>query len=538
MPNGEPPHGYALRLAIVLGVAAVLRGAVLLQTLSDPLLRDLLILDSRIYSEFAERIAGGDLRAGSEVFALGPLYMYFLAALRVGWVEGTAPVYAVQWLLGLGSIACVASIARRCFDERAALVAAASFALYGAMAVLEVKVMASTLAVFLGLLGLRGLLAARDGGGRGWALAAGLALGLACLARPNTLLFVPVAALWLAWDAGLRLQRARLGASLAFALGVCAAVAPVTARNYTVSGERVLISSQGGITFYQANNERARGLYTRLPGFVGSPTRMREQARDRAEEELGRSLSESEVSAYWTRRGLRFLADQPLQGVALIGRKLWLWVSSTEHSTEYVPAVERAFTPALWAFPVPFGLLLGLSALGARRAGWRDPAAALLLSFVAVNLLSVLVFYFSSRYRLPAVPAVAVFAGGGLAALIDKWNAERRSFWIWSASCLAIAAVSLAPWGGHLDSQSAQQHYNYGQVYLRRGEFEAAIERYTRAIALFEGRWQPHLGLASALEQSGRRVAALRAYERVLALHPQHRVAQRRAARLRQHGIR
>jgi hypothetical protein len=423
-------------------------------------------------------------------------------------------------------------------------VAAALVALYGAMALLEVKVMASTLAVFGSLLALALLVVARERGWRAGALLPGLALGLACLARPNTLAFVPLAALWLAWDPrrwrepGRGLERRRLIAAAALVGGTLLAIAPATLRNHAVSGEWVLVSSQGGLTFYQANNADARGLYTRLPGFAGTPADLQRQARAAAERAAGRPLGAGEVSRYWTVRGLRWLSGEPLAALRLLGLKLHHWLGSDELSTEYVLPVERDWTPRLRWLPVPFGVILGLALLGLReawrRAGTGDARApiALLGLFAASNLATVLLFYFSSRYRLPAVPALAVFAGGGAVAALAELRERRRGAWVWLSAAAILAAYSLHSWTNHLRDQAGEQIYNYGKVYHQRGLYPAAIARYQEALPYFPGRPSLHFDLGNAQQLAGDADAALRAYDRALELAPGHRGARQQRERL------
>ena len=530
---------FGLGLALILLGAATFRALYLAQTLADPLLRDLLILDSRSYDALARSVTGGDWRAGNEVYALGPLYPYSLALLRSLVGDGTGFVYATQQLLGLGSVALTALIARRCFGTGAALIAAGLVACYGAMAMLEVKVMASTLAVFASLASLQLLLVARERRWRFGALLPGAALGLACLARPNTLLFLPLAGLWLVWDAarlrqsGRGFAAARVPAVLALAAGALLTIAPATIRNHAVADEWVLISSQGGLTFYQANNERAQGLYTRLPGFHGTPADLRRQARATAERQLGRPLGPSEVSRYWTGRGLAWLAGDPLGGLQLIGSKLHHWLASDELSTEYVLPVERALTPRLWLMPVPFAGILALALLGVLHADFRRPELALLALFAGANLASVLLFYFSSRYRLPAVPVLAVFAGGGAVAAAEQFRRSRVRFAAEAAAVLLLGAYSLYSWTDHLRSQGGEQLYNYGKVYHQRGLYEAAVEKYQAALPVFEGRWALHFDLGNAYQLLGENEQALGQYEAALRIAPRQPTVSQQANRMR-----
>jgi 4-amino-4-deoxy-L-arabinose transferase-like glycosyltransferase len=532
---------FGLGLAVILLGAATARSLYLAQTLGDPLLRDLLILDSRSYDALARVIAEGDWGAGDEVYALGPLYPYALAALRSLVGDGTAWVYATQQLLGLGSVTLTALIARRCFGTNAALVAAGLAAFYGAMAMLEVKVMASTLAVFTSLASLQLLLVARDRRWRTGALLPGAALGLTCLARPNTLLFLPLAALWLAWDPtrlrqpGRGLEAARVPAVLALLAGALLAIAPATFRNHAVAGEWVLISSQGGLTFYQANNEHAQGLYTRLPGFHGTPVDLRRQARDTAERQLGRPLGASEVSRYWTGRGLAWLAADPVGGLLLLRSKLHHWLANDELSTEYVLPVERGFTPRLWLMPVPFAAIIALALLGVLHGNLRRPELALLALFAGANLASVLLFYFSSRYRLPAVPVLAVFAGGGAVAAVAQWQRSRLRFAAQGAAVLLLGAWSLHSFTDHLRAQGGEQLYNYGKVYHQRGLYEAAIAKYRAALPAFEGRWTLHFDLGNAYQLLGEHENALTAYEAALQIAPGQPAVAQQADRMRRH---
>jgi len=528
--RAERTSSFARGLLWVGGGAAVLRGLYLWQVLRHPILADFLTLDAKAFWQQAERIAQGDWLAGGEVFTLAPLYPYFLAALRLVFADSHRAVYAVQLLVGFASLLLTASLARRCFDTRTALVAAALMALYAPLALLETKVMASTLAVFLGLGAVHLLLEASERGSSGRGVAAGVVLGLTCLARPNTLLFVPLAIAWLAWPTqepkGSGAGRRRVVAGLA--LGVAIAIAPATWRNYHVSGDFVPISSQASVTFYQANNERSTGTYSRIPGFTGSAHAQAPEARRIAERELGRSLSRSELDAYWYGRGIDFLASHPIRALTLIGRKALYWSGSQEQSTEYVLATERELTPALWLMPIPFALLLGLAVVGSGAGLRRD--RALLLLFVAANLGSALIFYFSSRYRIPAVPFVCVFAGAGLVGLgAGARNSKPRRglarWWVAGAIALAVGSV---PWNPGYAIQAANQYYNLGNAWYAKRAYARAAETYRRALPELDWKWQLHHNLANTYRRLGDHAHAAEHYQRTLEINPRNGTARAR----------
>ena len=88
------------------------------------------------------------------------------------------------------------------------------------------------------------------------AIAAGLLLGYAALTRSFAVLFLPTFGLYLL---GLPPTRRGLLTAVAFAAGFVAVVAPWTARNFAAHGQFVLLATNGGSTFYGANNDVVAG---------------------------------------------------------------------------------------------------------------------------------------------------------------------------------------------------------------------------------------------------------------------------------------
>ena len=90
---------------------------------------------------------------------------------------------------------------------------------------------------------------------------------------------------------------------------------PVVARNYSVDGGFYLTTSQFGSNFYIGNNPNADGTYASIRFGRGAPEFERLDAKEVAEEAVGRALSPSEVSSFWTGRALR-LHHLPAGGMA------------------------------------------------------------------------------------------------------------------------------------------------------------------------------------------------------------------------------
>ncbi len=510
------------RAALV--AVAVLHVAHYLATLAQPGLAGLFILDSRVYDEMANAMVSVGFFGGREAFGHAPLYPLWLSLLRRFWLGAPEVVVGLQVMLGIANVALAGVLAGCAFGVRAAAPATVLYGFYGAAVMLETKHMPSTLGVFLVLAALLALVEGRDR--KSWVLAwlAGVLLGAGCLVRPNTLLFVPLGALWILW-ASHRSSRvvAWIRAAL-FVVGVVLAIAPVSLRNHAITGEWILVSSHGGMTLYQSNNETASGTYSRIPGAPGNPRVLAEQLRVMAEAEQGTSLSISQVDAHWRARALAFVADDPLRALALVARKLRLWLGNDEISTEYVLATEREITPTLWLAPIPFAAILALAVVGAQSAFAARRFAApawLMLGFVASNIATIAIFYFSSRYRLPAVPLLCGFGGAGFAVIAERLRARDLGRAGWLAPGLLALVVSLVPVSDEYARYADHQWFNYAIAQADRGDHEAAVASLERALEGMEGQWHVHYALGRAYGNVDRPEDALRQYRRAMELRPQ-----------------
>jgi 4-amino-4-deoxy-L-arabinose transferase-like glycosyltransferase len=171
---------------------AVLRTFYLLEAQARSPAWGILLLDASLYDALARQIAAGDWLAGREVFSLPPLYPYLLAVgYRLGLSGGA--VIGLQALLGLGNLALVWCLGKDLFGARVAGLASLLCLLYAPFLAMESKLMGTTLGVFLGLCLPRLLLTARRRDRPAQWVAAGALLGIASLARPETLLFAPLA---------------------------------------------------------------------------------------------------------------------------------------------------------------------------------------------------------------------------------------------------------------------------------------------------------------------------------------------------------
>lgn len=526
---------------IILAVAALIRVLYLLDYRANCVFWNSMLLDASIYDNLAQQLAGGDWLGGSEVFTLPPLYPYFLAVVYFLLGHGYVAVYVIQSLLGLVNIYLIYSIGKKVFTGYAPLIAAAIATLYGSFMFMESKLMSTTLALTLGLCLMRLLLKAGETQTLTLWGACGALLGVTALARPETLLFVPFAAFWIhrvtrrgasrkpvaAIDQYLLAGRNSWFALSVFIAFVIIAVSPATMRNWVVSDDwslSNLISSQAGITFYQSNNAKARGLYFFLSreGFSGNPKVQAEEEKTLAEKATGHPMVRSEVTRYWMNKGLSWIVANPGRFFVLECLKLVRFLGSYEYSTEYIIYVERESVKSLWLTCLPFALITGLAAAGIlmqRKEGFRPPAMLLVL-FVLSNFLVVMMFYVSSRYRMPSAPYLILFAAAGVERLWLAFTSKVRGARTDAAIYGFIAAALFGIFHLQVDDgsriQEANTHYNMGNNYYTQNQYERALVEYDRAIAGDQSNWRAHFNRGNTLIALKRGPEAIEAYREVL----------------------
>jgi tetratricopeptide (TPR) repeat protein len=533
-------------LLLVVAAAALFRVAFFLQYRARSVFFDVPSLDALLYDQWARQIAAGTYRA-TRPFYLAPGYPYAVAALYRYVSSSLTALYVSQLLLGLVTIVLVHRLATAAYGRRAGLIAAVLVVLYAPLPFLEMKVLSATLAVTLLLGALAALCDAQSRGGWWrWCLG-GVLLGATSLVRPETLILAPLLIVWLVrW-------RPPLAAATLVLASWAIAIAPVAIHNLRAGGGLgTLISSQGALAFYQANNPRARGFFVLLreDGFSGAPDRQEGEEQALAERAAGRRLTRAEASRYWLGRGLEFVTTQPGQFARLLGQKLLKFAGSTEYATEFNLRVERETLWLLWLPCLPFALLFAL-AVPSLVAQPPDATASLLRAAFVATLATVLVFYMSSRYRLAAVPPLAAFA----ACTLERLATRGRRALVTASVVLAIFAVAHPEWDTTGVHQDAAAHCNMGLAWIgRKGDPARAVPEFRRSVEIDPSRaecWydlgvallalrrpadaagafgeattrtptyvEAHIGRGRALEEAGDAAGARAAYAAALRLRP------------------
>jgi Flp pilus assembly protein TadD len=510
-----------LLAASVAGLAA--RLAVLSEWHGWPLL-DVLIGDGKVYHVWAGRIAAGDWMGGDAVFYQAPLYPYFLAVVRLVAGDSLHAVRLVQAVMGGISCGMVGAAAGRFIDRTAGWTAGLMLALYPPAVFFDLSVQKSALDGFL-LAILLALLASAPRWKRSrWWVAPGLVLGLLVLARENALVLAPAAACW-AIAAGRSAPTAwpvRVASLLALLLGLALPLGAVAARNFAVSGEVVVTTSQLGPNLYIGNHAGADGTYVSLRPGRGDARVEADDARRLAEVAMGRSLSSREVSRYWVDRTAEQIVASPRRWLTLVGRKAALLVNRAEVAdTEdiYTYADHSVLLGGVLRF-WHFGVLFPLAALGMVLSAPQWRRLWVLYALAALYAVSVIAFYVVARYRYPLVPVLAIFAGAAVSALA-QWVRSRQ----WSAAGWALAAMVPFVFAANvrlvaLGTMRAVTLHNLGVALVDDGRVDQGQVHLRRAIELHPTYAKAHNSLGVMLARQDRLAEAMDYYREAVELEP------------------
>ena len=348
---------------------------------------------------------------GGKRFHQAPLYPYLIALTYRGFSDDVRWVFIWQMLLGVLSNVLVYLIARRCFGHVAGTVAGLLAVLCGPLLFYEMVLLRSALITFAGLALVFLTDAAVDRGAWRWWLLAGIAIGLALLAKTTFALF-GLGALCLVACRHRGRPKALVKCGAAMAAGVAICLTPAVGRNVVVGAPAFGLSSVAAVTFACTNSGDV-SLERRYVVSLDHVPRIMGQT--------GGRFVPAVIETMKTHTGIGSYA-------CLLWHKFtatWHWYEQPNNVNLYYFRVHAGILRSL---PVTFFLLapLGLVGLALAAPGFRRCAALYLL--VASSIVPLLMFWFLSRFRAPLVAALIPFAGLTLVRIVG-WAWRRRVAW-------------------------------------------------------------------------------------------------------------
>lgn len=536
------------------------------------------------YPYFAQRIAQG-LDIGERLVDLSPVYLYINVIFYQIFGSKWEMLAILQILIGSLNCLIIYLIGEKLFGKLIGIIAAVILALYGNLTLIELTLEPETFVIFFSSLALLSLLRAKDDPARTYpqegienlpvsemaeqqAIAgrmkngeqsssknlprgdtgstirqthllqrlplrwfiAGMLLGLSAITKPNTLLLLPGALIWIWWDR-IKISK-RMIATLCLLLGATLLVSPVTLRNYLKFHDVILITADGGKVFFHGNGPGATGMdRADLPyqGFLeegqSEPDYAHALFRSTARALSGTPLKPSGCSNYWFHYTLNYIKAHPSEALFLeIKKSFFFWSNYEVHDID--STYKNYLTMQSWPL-IPFGAIAALGILGMMISIRRFGEILLLYWMILIYFFSVLIFFAASRYRLPVVPFLSIFAASALHYLLLQIRDKK---WKRCGVCLGIALVVAAgtylPFRDEIEKfdrwqQATRIHYSLGgSMLFKKGEYREAIREFQKTLAI-----DPNF--APALNYLGKSYAILNdygqaeeAFQRVIQLAP------------------
>jgi len=523
-------------IIIIFALALILRLIYLFQ-ISDAPYFERPAGDSRIFYIRSQEILGGDIIGSDISFYSSPLYPYFMAFVFWFTKNNFFFLGVIQILIGSANCLLIFLLAKKVSEYKIvpAFVAGIFAAFYGLLAFFD----ADLLMIFLTLafvdLALLLLLEYKKNNKIALVLGAGFCFGFAVLDRVNLLLFLPVVCWYLAGEYSLKIKRWNVKPALLFTTGALAILTPVTVRNYLVSHDFVLVSSNAGVNFFIGNNPNAPGVFYLPPESGLSNYDLHGTSVAIAENEMGMRLKPSQVSKFWARKAVEFIINEPLKEGALLWRKfLLLWNAYEIPNNLNFYYIKSEFASVLNFMRIGFWLIAPLAVLGIVyrfKQGLRS-ADKLLVGFLITFMVSIIPFFITERYRLPMVPILIVYAAVCLTDISDliKKRAIKKIAWF-SVGLIGMAIFVNWP---RMKFDDTRMRIVVGSRFLERalenprifgGDIKRAIVELKWAVETDPLDAHAHYQLAKAFASFGYYSGAIQELDKTLKIDPQRRSA-------------
>ncbi len=477
------------------------------------------VADSKIYFNRAVEICEGKLLPQTVSFHSSPIYPYFIAMTYLVAGKSLIGPRLFQMFFGLLNILVVFFLAKILFDNlKIAFIAAFFMTVYPVFIYFEGDLMMIPLVIFVFNLSLLMFILYQAKRKKIFIVLGGISLAVCAMGKPDLIMLAPFIGLWiLSFDGNLK-QRA--GRFVLLTVCVTLTIMPLTIVNYLSTGEFTLLTSNGGINFYIGNHKDADGTF-HLPADSGLwDHRLYLSSKEVAQNKSGRELTPSQVSKYWFHRSLTFIAKNPISFIRTVGRKVLLMLNNHEVSNHHSYYFFRRHSKILKynPFSISFFVFFGFVGLILSFRRWRR--YMLLYIYLGVTFAMTVLFFITSRYRLPSVSLYILFASLGMVAL---WNCARKKEYgkilfstVPAGGLFLLSLLNLTQFGSSFN----QEYNNLGGVYTDKGEYDKAIFCYKKVLDSNPYMLFGHYNLGNIYLKQGKRETAISEYLKEIENNP------------------
>lgn len=451
----------------------------------------------------------GDI-IGHGVYNQSPLYPYFLALIFKITGGGNLIVpRLVQAFIGSFTAVIVFLLASRLKDRTAGVLAGLIIAFYGTLMMYDLALLRTSLLAFLNILFIYLLAAGRTAPSWRKGLLVGIVLGVALLGKPNILIMLPALVWWIVdarrvshgksrgpfsseekitWIPRPRAWRALVAGTV---IGFAAIMAVLAARNIKAGASPFALSQRGALEFISGNHPE---VY--IYGWDIIPSVY--EIESKADKSLFKSIP----------LVLSLYKDDPLGLVKRQLKKAKVLLNGFEAPNNMNYYIEKHYLSIMKVPWINWAVLLALAIPGMAFAWKKRNRYFELYSYVALYSLATLAFYVIARFRIPLVPALAVFAGVGLESMYELARSKK-----WKALVpviVVVVGVALLLWPRPKEPLGPNDYHNLVRYHLLKEEPEKARQWYekglehSRQLVKEEGDARSHYLVARMLFLGGR----------------------------------
>ena len=438
-------------------------------------------MDHFNFDESAQNFARGDLLARATNNQFAPLYKYFLGILYWLFGRNLHMVYLVQFFMG--SLACVLvyRIGERLFGTRSGVFSGLGLALYTTHIIYEGIILRAAFISFFGVLSCYLLLRLKERPGKTRLIWATLSLSIFFQTRPNTLLCLPLICVFLHREIFSKLSADQNSTHWkTFFTTLLISFAPLLAQCYLVHEKFVFFDASGPHTFISGNIIDYSGV-----GFE-------------------HGIVESFIRHYDLGYGTNILflsghiLDNPWQFFLLYVRKLYFFLNDFEAPSNISIYLYREFSKLSPYLLNHYSLVSSLALIG-MALSWKRKKNIFLLNAYAISLsIAIIIFFNTSRYRIPVVPFFMLFAGYGLNEILNSILKKNNLKTLMGAFGFTLMYLTLQEPSSMIRIRS-NDYGNLGNAYITTGQWGKAEKSFRKSVAAAPANPNARINLGRAL---------------------------------------
>lgn len=479
------------------------------------------IVDSLTYDQMAKGLAEtGSLT--DEFFWQPPFYPLFLALIYKFTGSSILTVKIVQALLGSLTSIFAYFLGKKLFGKSAGVLSGVFVALYIPLVFYDGELLSAGWSAFWAALLILALIKTAEKPNLPSSFALGLLAALSIITRPEFLLFSIAAFIWLllVWFRRNTTPNKIVLCLLLLLAGFLSIASPVAFLNHRITGKASFLPLSGGINLYIGNNPDYKKTINIRPGLAW------EKLTNLPADHGAKNRFEDEQ--FFFDKAINYIRTQPASFLKGLLYKSAQFLSSRETPRNLDIYLFRQWSSllkiGLWKsgkFGFPFGLLLPLAVAGLI-FNWRNVPAPVWL-FLILYPASVILVFVASRYRIPAIPLIAVLAAAGCSAI---WHFFEFRNWAKLIAALAIVltiAISSSLAGPFYAEQldyEPELYYGVGDSLNKHSRAVEAIDAYSKAVTLRNDYVEANQNLALLLVKVGRLDDAVEHYHTALKSDP------------------